>query len=234
LDEEAHEHEAARPPASTEEQQITQMMRKAGVYVFSDRLAELKKDYGVDPKRVREILVSPYTVLGPLHDLEKRLREAEDELQYARGFAHEACQARITQIESERVTAAKTARLAYGQRFGRRKKGPSGQYWYNAPVEIPEEPWLNPHDWPWLRERAARLADYLRTTRLPNPKRPWRVGTARATSGKSVGRIGTGRLSDPVLEVTAELVRLFYRMGYFPKLEFSAHDAEQAVKTVYR
>jgi hypothetical protein len=216
---------------ATEEQQITQMMRKAGAYAFSDRLAELKKDYGVDPKRAREILVSPFTVLGPWYDLEKQLREAQEELPHTVGPAQEGCQARIDQIEAERAAAAGAARLGYKQRFGRRKKAPSPTFWYNAPVSIPDEPWLNPNDWSWLRERAARLADYLRTTRLPNRKRPWRIATARDTSGKSVGRIGTGRLSDPVLEVTAELVQLFYRMGYFPRLEFSADDAKMAVKT---
>jgi hypothetical protein len=214
---------------AAEERQVEQMVQKEfpAVYAFSDCLAELKKNYKVDPKRVREILVSPDTVLGPWRELEQQLRVAQAELQHTIiGASRDGCQARIDQLEADLVTAAKAARLGYGQRFGRRKKGPSDRYWYNAPVDMPDEPWMNPHDWPWLRERAAELAAYLSTTRLPNPKRPHRFRTTGHPT-----KPGPGWYSEPVTVVTAELIRLFYRMGYFPQLEFSEKDVTQALKS---
>jgi hypothetical protein len=213
---------------------LTDMMREAGVYAFSDRLAELEKDSGVNPKRVREILVSPLEPLGTWRDLEKELGEAEKELPHTLGMSRESVQARIDRIKKE--LAALAPEVSLGPKRWTKREGtgpPDDRFWMNAPADIPaDERWLNPRDWPWLRKRAALLADYLSTTKLVNEDGPWRKGTARDRSGNAVGRIGKGRYDKSVLKETAVLVWLFYRF-YFHRLVFTKQDVKRAVDLFY-
>lgn len=57
---------------AAEERQVEQMMRTEfpQLFRFEDRLRQLEQSHGVDPQRVREILVSPYKAMGHRRDWE--------------------------------------------------------------------------------------------------------------------------------------------------------------------
>jgi len=199
------------------------------VFSYSDHLAKLERESGVDPKHVREILVSPFAPLGQWRDLEEELRGVRSDLRHALGAWRDHVLAVVVpRVEGERAALAPKVQL--GSKRWTKRPGtmpPGDRFWKNMPADLPDdERWLNPRDWPWLRERAARLADYLRTTRLVNPTRPWHKGAGRDRHGTP--RRGPGRYDQAVLRETARLITLAYRW-YFRRLVFTPQDAKTAV-----
>jgi hypothetical protein len=222
-----------RCPSAAEKRRVDAMLRRRlpWAFAFDERLHQLALDHPkIKPAKVEAILVSPWAggPLGALLELEKvrsTLRQRRKDLRHALGISREIGEADIKvliQEEARLLTEVHEGSLLRKQKW---TQPPGPRFWKNTPADLPAgERWLNPRHWPWLRQRAAQLAEYL-TPALANPKRPWRHDT------RGVGRIGPGCYSKAVRETTAELIVLFYHAPYFPRLVFTATDVKRSLDT---
>ena len=237
-------HRARRPPVTVPAAppEPRKPFRDAfpAAFAFEDRLRELATAHGIDPDPVRRLLVSPFVPLRAwqlLEEVRAEMRQKRNDLQHVVGTPLPdpdnpngppmGLPEQIARLEREEAELAAQVRAAH---LGRGGKGslppPSPRFWLNTPADLcelaPDEPWLNPCRWGWLRDRTADVARYLATTRLVPTERPWgRTGRQRRTPA--------GASTQQVAVVAADLVQTFYRT-YFPRLILTADDVKTAVR----